>query len=127
MKFTHKIQTSIQDTNLLNQIDGLTYLNWIYSISISQWVFVTKKKLQGKYTWILKIHNVEIIKPAFVNEILTLETWIGELNMNGSERFTRIFRDEELVVKSQGIWQVIDRKTSKPTSSISVIRNSYWF
>ncbi|HSK72827.1 MAG TPA: acyl-CoA thioesterase [Pyrinomonadaceae bacterium] len=120
MKFSHSFRVSSEDIDEQGHVNNVAFVRWIQDVAVAHWFYATTKQQQEKYAWVVLRHEIDYKKQAFENEEITAITWVGEWTAVTCERFTEIFRGEDLLVKSRTIWCMLERETSKP----SRIKNS---
>ena len=115
MKFSQSFPVSAEDIDAQNHVNNVAYVKWIQDAAVSHWFSATTEIQREKLTWIVTRHEIDYKKPAFENEEITVQTWVGEPTRVSWERFTEIKRGADLLVKARSVWCLIDRSTSKPT------------
>ncbi len=114
MKFSHKFVVDKSDIDEQSHVNNVAYLRWIQDVAVAHWRHAATAEQQEKFTWLVLRHEIDYKKPAFEREEITATTWVGEWTAVTCERFTEIFRGEDLLVKSKTIWCMVDRETLKP-------------
>ena len=99
----------------LNHVNNVVYLQWINDVSIKHWSVLSNNVINSKYIWVAIRHEIDYLKPAFLNENITIKTWIATLKGVKSIRKVEIYRNEILLAKSQTTWCLLDAKTQKIT------------
>ena len=115
MKFSQSFPVSAEDIDAQNHVNNVAYVKWIQDAAVSHWFSATTEIQREKLTWIVTRHEIDYKKPAFENEEITVQTWVGEPKRVSWERFTEIKRGADLLVKARSVWCLIDRATSRPT------------
>ena len=115
MRFSHSFRVDTADIDAQNHVNNVAYVRWIQDAAVAHWFSVTTEIQREKLTWIVTRHEIDYKKPAFENEEITIETWVGEPTRVSWERFTEIKRGADLLVKARSVWCLIDRETLKPT------------
>jgi acyl-CoA thioester hydrolase len=61
-------------------------------------------------------HEIDYLKPAFADEVLTVRTWVGVPSGASWERFTEIRRavDGTVVITARTVWVLIDASSGRP-------------
>jgi acyl-CoA thioester hydrolase len=115
MSFSHSFHVKSADIDEQGHVNNVAYLRWIQDVAIAHWRHAATEEQIESFTWITVRHEIDYKRQAFEGEEITATTWIGEWTHVTCERFTEIFRGEELLVKGRTIWCIVDRKTLKPT------------
>ncbi|MCY7347610.1 MAG: acyl-CoA thioesterase [Pyrinomonadaceae bacterium] len=125
MKFSHSFKVSAADIDAQNHVNNVAYVKWIQAVAVAHWFAKTDEATREKLTWIVTRHEVDYKKPAFENEEVTITTWVGEPTRVSWERFTEIWRGEDLLVKARSVWCLINRETLKPTRITSELKELF--
>ena len=116
MKFytvNHQVQQHEIDN--LNHVNNVVYLQWINDVSIKHWHSLSTKAIREKYIWVAIRHEINYLKPAFLDEEITIKTWVSTLEGVKSIRKVEIYRSEVLLAKSETTWCLLDAKTQRIT------------
>lgn len=115
MKFSHDFAVESSDIDEQKHVNNVAFVRWIQEVAAAHWRFAATAEQQSKFGWIVVRHEIDYKKPAFENESITAETWVGEWKGVTCERFTEITRAADLLVKSKTVWCLVDKMTMKPT------------
>ena len=113
--YTTKIKVQKADIDELNHVNNVVYLQWVNDVSALHWKTLSNDEINAKYIWVAVRHEIDYLKPAFLNEEITIKTWIATLEGVKSIRKVAIYRKEELLAKSKTTWVLLDAKTQKIT------------
>ncbi len=105
-------ETEIDD---LQHVNNVNYLNWVQLAANKHWAFLSNSEIDSEFVWVVLRHEIDYISPAFLNDTITVKTWIGESYGVKSERFVEVKREGELLTKAKTIWCLLNKKTLKPT------------
>ena len=104
-------QNSIDD---LNHVNNVIYLDWAQKIAEMHWSHISEELANNNYVWVVKRHEIDYFFPVFLNDEITLNTYIGESYGVKSERYVNIIKDEKIVCSVKTIWCLLDKFTMKP-------------
>lgn len=113
--FENTIKVKSTDIDALNHVNNVVYLQWINDVAAMHWNLVSNKKLNSKYIWVASRHEIDYLKPAFLDETIYIKTWIETLVGVKSIRKVEIYRDTVLLAKSLTTWVLLDAKTNRLT------------
>ncbi len=125
MKFSHSFRVSAEDIDEQRHVNNVAYVKWIQDVAVAHWFSATTEAEREKYIWVVTRHEIDYKKQAFENEEITGTTWVGEPTRVSWERFSKITRGEDLLVKARSVWCLIDRETSKPTRITSELKKLF--
>ena len=114
MKFTLRFSVDESDIDEQGHVNNVAYLRWIQEVAVAHWRHAATEEQIRIFSWVVVRHEIDYKKPAFVNNDITVSTWVGEWTNVTCERFTEIHRGDELLVKGRTVWCLIDRETGKP-------------
>ena len=98
----------------LNHVNNVVYLQWVQDIAKDHWFAVAKSPFTDEHFWVVAKHELEYKKQAFLNDEITLTTFVESFRGPFSVRCVEFRRGNELLVKARSNWCLIDRKTEKP-------------
>jgi acyl-CoA thioester hydrolase len=102
------------DLDELEHVNNVVYFSYLQEAAIQHWYSAVPTEISDSLRWVVKKHEIEYFKPAFLNDILTIKTWIDSFGGVTCLRFYEIFRDTDLIVQAQTQWVAIDPVTMKP-------------
>jgi len=114
VKFSHSFCVPAADIDAQGHVNNVAYLRWIQDVAVAHWIRAATEEQQAKFAWVVVRHEIDYKKQAFQNEEITATTWVGEWSKVTCERFTEIFRGNELLVKGRTVWCMLDLETGKP-------------
>ena len=112
-QFTLKVVA--EEIDVLNHVNNMVYLKWINEASEKHWAVLTNELIDSKYFWVCIRHEIDYVGEAFLDDEITVCTWVGESMGVRSIRHVAIFKGDELLAKALTTWCLIDVKTQKPT------------
>ena len=103
-----------KDIDNLHHVNNVVYVSWIQEAANKHWGLLTNSFIDDKYVWVVLRHEIDYYQAAFLNDTLSIKTWVGKSLGVKSERFVEIKRNGELLTKAKTIWCLLDKKTLKP-------------
>ncbi len=123
--YTENYIVKKSEIDRLNHVNNIVYLQWINNISIAHWNKIASQAIQKKYIWVAIRHEIDYLKPAFLNDKIHIKTWIISLKGVKSIRKVEIYRGTILLAKSETTWCLLDAKTQKLTRIPKEIENLF--
>src|SRR5262245_33729569 len=65
-------------------------------------------------SWFVRTHRIEYLKPAFVNDEITVVTWVANWRKVRSLRRYRFMRNETVLAEGETDWVFVDAGTGRP-------------
>lgn len=112
--FTIELKVVKDDIDELNHVNNVVYLKWINMAATKHWKLLSDNKFDDQYCWIALRHEIDYLKPAFLNDIITIKTWVGATEGVKSIRYVEIYANGLLLTKAQTTWVLLDAKTMRP-------------
>ena len=115
ISYQFTLNVKIEDIDVLNHVNNVVYLKWVNEISERHWAELSNETINSKYFWVCLRHEIDYVGEAFLDDEITVCTWVGESNGVRSMRYAAIYKGDKMLAKSASTWCLIDMKTRKPT------------
>jgi acyl-CoA thioester hydrolase len=115
------------DLDELAHVNNVVYFSYLQEAAIAHWYQTVPAELSESLRWVVKKHEIEYFKPAFLNDTLTITTWIVAFGGVTCQRSYEIHRDADLIVRAQTQWVAIDPHTMKPKRLDVKVLEEYFF
>lgn len=112
--YTIELKVVKDDIDELNHVNNVVYLKWINMAATKHWKQLSDNKLNEQYCWVALRHEIDYLKPAFLNDVITVKTWVGATKGVKSIRYVEVYADDLLLTKAQTTWVLLDAKTMRP-------------
>jgi acyl-CoA thioester hydrolase len=114
--FNHYVRVSDNDIDLMQHVNNVVYLKYIQDASAAHWYAVAPSYLTSQVTWVVRRHEIDYLRPAFVDEDLVVRTWVGKATAATCERFAEIYRpsDGQILTRTRSVWVILDVITNRP-------------
>lgn len=112
-----ELTVSKNDLDELNHVNNVRYVQWINDVAKAHWYNNAPKQLLDDYYWVVINHNIQYKGAAFLNEILSLKTYVVLSEGVTSTRVVEITnkQTDKLLVKSKTNFCLINSLTNKPS------------
>jgi acyl-CoA thioester hydrolase len=98
-------------------VNNLEYLRWMQEAAIlhSDSQGCTKVTTAAGATWVVRMHRVVYLNPAFAGEQIIVLTWVSTFRRVQSLRKYRIIRakDNAILVEGETDWVFVDAQTGR--------------
>jgi acyl-CoA thioester hydrolase len=109
-----RVTADVVDAN--RHVNNVAYVQWMQDIAIAHSEACggvrLAKELGG--SWYVRTHRIEYLKPAFLNDDITVLTWIADWRKVRSLRRYRFIRDEIVLAEGETDWVFVDAATGRP-------------
>jgi len=110
----HPIKVVETDIDDLNHVNNIVYLRYVQEAAGSHWYTVVPEELSAQVIWVVRRHEIDYLKPAFLGDELTVKTWVDNFTGVTSDRHCEILRGNELLARSRTLWVSLDANTKRP-------------
>lgn len=116
-KYLRQQRVIEDDLDELNHVNNIRYIEWVMSIAKKHWQKEANEAIFNRYFWVLTDHHIQYKKPAFLNDQLSLETYVVKSSGAISERVVEIYHSDskQLLAVSKTTWCLIDNQSKKPS------------
>lgn len=114
--FSKEVIVVNSDLDELNHVNNIRYMAWVQEISKEHWSFLSKDRMNDKYFWVVRSHNITYYKPAIRGNILTIKTYVPESKGPISKRIVEFYLDlpENKIAHCETDWILMDSRSGKP-------------
>lgn len=113
--FESSLNVSQSDLDDLNHVNNVKYVEWVQNIAKAHWLNNASQNIIKEYYWVMLSHCIEYQNSAFLNETISIKTYVKKSEGVKSIRIVEIYNEnEKLLVKSETKWCLINAKTHKP-------------
>ena len=115
-KFTLTLRVPDADIDRQGHVNNVAFVRYVQEAAVAHWSSVAPAEVRATFTWVVRRHEVEYLRPAFPGEELLLRTWVGEPSGATWERFTEVLRagEDKPLVTARTVWVLLDATTGRP-------------
>ena len=114
VSFHYTFKVAKSDIDTLNHVNNLVYLKWVLEAANKHWNSLASDEIKNENLWVVLRHEIDYLKQAFLNDNITVHTWIGDTEGVRSVRHVHICCGESLLVQCKTTWCLVDHKTLRP-------------
>lgn len=113
--FDSSLTVSQSDLDELNHVNNVKYVEWVQNIAKAHWLNNASQKIIKEYYWVMLSHCIEYKSAAFLNELISLKTYVKKSEGVTSVRIVEMFNENnKLLATSETKWCLVNAKTHKP-------------
>ena len=115
-KYTLALRVPDADIDRQGHVNNVAFVRYIQDVAVAHWAAVAPDAVRAAFTWVVRRHELEYLRPAFPGEELLLRTWVGEASGATWERFSEVLRagDEKPLVTARTVWVLLDAASGRP-------------
>jgi acyl-CoA thioester hydrolase len=109
-----KVTAEVVDTN--RHANNVAYIQWMQDAAIAHAEACGGTQLARELggSWFVRMHRIEYLKPAFLNDELTVLTWVANWRKVRSLRRYRFLRIQTVLAEGETDWVFVDAATGRP-------------
>jgi len=116
--YKHNITVSEETIDAAGHVNNVQYIQWMQDAAVqhSNNTGCTKLTEAKGTAWVVRTHNIEYFRPAFINDQIAILTWVSNFRKVRSLRKYKFIRDSDgaILAKSETDWVFVDVNNGKP-------------
>ena len=114
--FEHGIRVRAADIDGQGHVNNVVYLRYAQDAAVAHWKSAVPPEVRETLSWVARRHEIDYLRPAFLDDDLIARTWIESVSGASMERRIEIVRpaDDTLLVRVLTHWVAVDPKTHRP-------------
>jgi len=125
--FRFTVPESAIDAN--GHANNVAFVSWMQdaAISHSDATGGTAEAVRLGGTWVVREHTIEYLRPLFVGDAVTLETWIEDAEGVRSTRRYRFLASDsgKEVARGRTLWVFVDSTSGRPRAIPDTVINAF--
>ena len=110
--YRHELTVPKEAEDQNGHVNNVEYLRWMQNAAIEHSVTAgcTAATRAIGATWVVRLHKIEYLKPAFAGDRVVVMTWVSNVRRVQSLRKYRIIRpaDQTLLAEGETDWVFVD-------------------
>lgn len=116
--FTQRFSVPEKAVDENGHVNNVTYVQWMQDIAVQHYAYVggvAPTQALGA-TWVVREHHIEYLRPAFLGELIEVQTWVVDIRRARSLRKYQFVRpaDGQVLVRGETDWVFVDAHTGRP-------------
>lgn len=113
--FQHTLNVQPSDIDELGHVNNVVYVRWVQEVAAAHWSAVASEPLRQRYAWVVLRHEIDYRHPAFLQDTIVGETWVGHHQGARFERFVRLSNAQgKILAEARTDWCLLDAVTFRP-------------
>lgn len=114
--FTFTIRVADSDIDRQGHVNNVAFVRYVQEAAVLHWNAVASDELRAGFTWVVRRHEIEYLRPGLPGDELVVQTWVGEPSGATWERFTQIQRrgEDKPLITARTVWVLLDVNTGRP-------------
>jgi acyl-CoA thioester hydrolase len=127
--YKHNINVSKETIDAVGHVNNVQYIQWMQDAAVqhSDSTGCTKLTEAQGAVWLVRTHNIEYFRPAYVNDQITILTWVSNFRKVRSLRKYKFIRDSDgaILAKGETDWVFVDVNNGKPLRIPAIVMNTF--
>lgn len=121
------IQVGPEDIDELGHVNNVVYLRWVQEAATAHWMARAAPADQAALYWVVSRHEIDYVRPAFLDTEVVARTWVGQASGREFERNTELVRasDGKTLTRARTLWVPVDSQTLRPTDVSDSVRERF--
>lgn len=121
------IEVRPEDIDELGHVNNVVYLRWVQEAAMAHWRARATAEDQAALFWVVRRHEIDYVRPAFLDTEVLARTWVGTATRRKFERHTELVRatDGKRLVRARTVWVPVDSDTLRPTNVSDSVRERF--
>jgi len=114
--FRLQIRVAAEVVDRHRHVNNVAYVQWMQDAATGHAEACGGARLAREFggLWFVRTHRIEYLKPAFVNDEITLLTWVADWRKVRSLRRYRFLRDQIVLADGETDWVFVDAASGRP-------------
>lgn len=114
--FRLQIRVTAEVVDRHRHVNNVAYVQWMQDAATGHADTCGGARLARELggLWFVRTHRIEYLKPAFLNDPITVMTWVADWRKVRSLRRYRFMRDQTVLAEGETDWVFVDAVTSRP-------------
>ena len=125
-QFDIPVTADVVDRN--GHVNNVAYIQWLQDAAIghARASGCTAATTAAGAIWVVRMHHIEYLAPAFAGYTLTMQTWVVNFKRVRSLRKYKIIRaaDQAVVARAETDWVFVNAKTGRPMTIPNEVKNT---
>jgi acyl-CoA thioester hydrolase len=120
-----RVTAEVVDTN--RHLNNVVYVKWMQDAAIAHAEACGGGRLAKEIggSWFVRTHRIEYLKPALLNDEITVLTWVANWRKVRSLRRYRFIRNETVLAEGETDWVFVDAITGRPKPITKQIMSAF--
>jgi acyl-CoA thioester hydrolase len=113
--FQQQRTVTTADIDGLGHVNNVRFLHWIQDIAAAHWALLSANcALAKEVVWVVRRHEIDYHQPAYLNDRITMTTYVGESNGVISKRHTQLHNEQgKLLCEAVTHWCALQAGTGR--------------
>jgi acyl-CoA thioester hydrolase len=108
--FCTSIHVHENDIDILNHVNNTVYLKWVQDVATAHWESATTVEQRQHWIWVVRRHEIDYLRPCFLQDEVLAYTWVIPTASNGSDRMV-VFKNKatgKIITQVKTTWILVD-------------------
>lgn len=112
--FAHSLAVVPADIDAMGHVNNVVYVRWVQEVAAAHWSHSASDALQARYAWVVLRHEIDYKNPAFLDDLITGLTWVGDYSGARFDRFVKLITNNKVLAEAKTTWCLLDATSLRP-------------
>jgi len=114
--FRLQISVTAEVVDAHRHVNNVAYVQWMQEAAIGHAEACGGARLAKGLggSWFVRMHRIEYLKPAFLNDEISILTWVADWRKVRSLRRYRFIRNQTVLAEGETDWVFVDVASGRP-------------
>jgi len=114
VSYHYSFRVEKEHLDALEHVNNIVYLSWVQQAAENHWNRLASAQIKSNYIWMALRHEIDYLGQAFLNDELSIYTWIDRSSGAKSIRIVKIYKGDQLLTQCKTTWVMLAAKSLKP-------------
>lgn len=114
--YEKKLKVDEKHLDKQKHVNNVQYVQWVQDVAEEHWEVRASKEQKAKVIWVVIRHEIDYKKETFLDDNISLQTYVGETTHVTSIRHVIIKNADtgKLIAEAKTTWCLLDAESKKP-------------
>ena len=125
--YEKKLKVDEKHLDKQKHVNNVQYVQWVQDVAEEHWEVRASKEQKAKVIWVVIRHEIDYKKETFLDDNISLQTYVGETTHVTSIRHVIIKNADtgKLIAEAKSTWCLLDAESKKPVRISEDLRSVF--
>lgn len=125
--YEKKLKVDEKHLDKQKHVNNVQYVQWVQDVAEEHWEVRASKEQKAKVIWVVIRHEIDYKKETFLDDNISLQTYVGETTHVTSIRHVIIKNADtgKLIAEAKTTWCLLDAESKKPVRISEDLRSVF--
>ena len=125
--YEKKLKVDEKHLDKQKHVNNVQYVQWVQDVAEEHWEVRASQEQKAKVIWVVIRHEIDYKKETFLDDNISLQTYVGETTHVTSIRHVIIKNADtgKLIAEAKTTWCLLDAESKKPVRISEDLRSVF--